>query len=143
MFKSAQTWLNRSREIDRGLGKYAERISRFIWPWNERWLLVVASVLCFVDFITTFILLNLSGRNDVYESGVIASRALERGGFILMLTFDIIAMMVLSLLAFTAKRIYDRKGHRDYGRAAFVFILIPYVVVTIFVIINTCFILMS
>jgi hypothetical protein len=104
MFKSTHTWLNRSREIDRGLGKHAERISRFIWPWRERWLLVVAGSLCFLDFVTTYVLLMMSGRNDVYESGFLASRALARGGFLLLLLVDAVAIVVLSLLAFAAKR---------------------------------------
>jgi hypothetical protein len=143
MFKSTHAWLIRSREIDRGLGKYAERLSRFIWPWGERWLLVVAGSLCLLDFATTYILLGLSGREDVYESGFLASRALEKGGFPVLITVDLLALAVLSLLAFAVSHFYVRKKLYDYGRAAFVFILIPYIVVTAFVIINTIIMLFS
>lgn len=143
MLKSTHSWFIKSREIDRGLGKYAERISRFLWPWRECWLLVVAGSLCFLDFVTTYILLGLSGRNDVYESGFLASRALDRGGFLLLLAVDIIAMAVLLLLAFAARHFYRKKGLRDYGRAAFVFIVIPYIVITALVIINTVIMLLS
>lgn len=143
MFKPTRAYFNKIREIDRGLGKYAERISRFIWPWRERWLLVVAGSLCFLDFLTTYILLGLSGRNDVYESGFLASRALARGGFPLLFAVDLIAVVVMSSLAFAVRNFYGRKKLNDYGRAAFVFILVPYIIVTALVIINTITMLLS
>ncbi len=143
MFKSAREVIYKTRELDRGLGKYTEKISRFIWPWRESSLLIVAGCLCLVDFLTTYILLALTGRNDVYESGLIASRALAAGGFPFLLVVDIIAVAVLSLLAFVARLFYVKRGLQDYGRAAFVFILIPYVFVTAVVIINTIIILLS
>jgi len=143
LLKSARDVIYKTRELDRGLGKYVERISRFIWPWREYRLLVVAGCLCLLDFVTTYILLGMTGRNDVYESGLIASRALATGGFPFLLAVDIIAMVVLSLLAFVARLFYVKRGLEDYGRAAFVFILIPYIVVTAVVIVNTVIMLLG
>jgi hypothetical protein len=141
--KPYATWFNKSRKIDRGLGKYAERFSRFLWPWRERWLLAVAGSFCFFDFLSTYILLELSGRTDVCESGFLASRALAVGGFSYLFLIDLIAVVVMSLLAFGARHIYVRQGLNDYGRAAFVFILFPYNVVTALVIINNIIMLLS
>ncbi len=141
MLKSAKVILNRSREIDRGLERHIEKLSRFIWPWKERWLLVVASSLCCLDFVATYLILVL--RNDVYESGLMASRALAIGGFSFLFIADLVAMAVMSLLAFAAKHYYARQGLKNYGRAAFVVILIPYIAVTTLVVINTIIMLLS
>jgi hypothetical protein len=143
MVKSSHTWINKSRDIDRGLGKYAERLSRLLWPWRERWLLVIAGILCFFDFLSTYLLLDVIGRTDVYESGFLARWALEIGGFFYLFIIDLIAIVIMSLLAFGARYVYVRQGLNDYGRAAFVFILFPYIVITILVIANNILILLN
>lgn len=136
MPRSAKSLRERSREIDRGLGVYAERISRFLWPWRERWLWLVTGIVAVLDFSSTYILLDLSGKSNVYESGRIAIWALKIGGFPFLLSIDLIAAIGLSLAAFTARYLYNKHGLKDYGRAAFVFLLIPYIIVTIAAIVN-------
>ncbi len=141
MFKPDKHKLDRFREIDRGLGRYAERISRFLWPWQERWLWLVVGLLAILDFASTYILLDLSGKDNVYESGRMAIWALKIGGFPFLLLVDLIAAVVLSLMAFIARYLYGKHGFKDYGRAAFVFCLIPYIVVTAAAIVNNTILL--
>lgn len=136
MFKSAKSFLERSREIDRGLGQHAEKVSRFIWPWREPWLLLVVAVLAILDFTSTYILLELSQKTGVYESGLLAIWALDSGGFALLLIVDIAAAAFLSLVAFVARYLYTKRGLPGYGRAAFVFVLTPYIVLAVIAIIN-------
>jgi hypothetical protein len=141
MFKSDKHTLNKFREIDKGLGRYAERISRFLWPWQERWLYLVVGLLVVLDFTSTYILLDVSGKNNVYESGRMAIWALKIGGFPFLLLVDLIAAVVLSLMAFMAKYLYNKHGFKDYGRAAFVFFLTPYIIVTAVAIVNNTILL--
>ncbi len=136
MLKSARSLRERAETIDRGLGRHAERLSRILWPWRERRLLFVAGALAALDFTSTFILLALSGRHGVYESGLVAGWALDRGGFVLLLLVDALAAAVLSLAAAAARRLYTRRGCPDYGRAAFVLVLLPYVLFAAFAVVN-------
>jgi hypothetical protein len=136
MFKSAKSILIRSQEIDRGMGQYAERLSRFLWPWPERWLLVVVGVLCVLDFMSTYAVLELSGRSNVYERGNLAAWALVVGGFPFLLLVDAIGVVTLSVVALVSRHLYIRYGHSGYGRAAFVFILIPYIIIATFAVLN-------
>lgn len=136
MFKPNKETLNKFREIDKGLGLKAEKISRYMWPWRELWLLAVIGALISSDFLSTWALLDLSGRNDVYESGPLAFWALSTGGFLYLLLIDAIAAVVLSLLALVTRYLYSKHGHPGYGRAAFVFILTPYIVYTIYAVVN-------
>jgi hypothetical protein len=141
VFKSYRDRLNKAREIDKGLGRYAERLSRFIWPWRELWLLAVAGSLSILDFLSTYALLGLSGKVDVYESGRLAVWALDKGGFFLLLLVDVVVVGALSLAALVVRYVYTRNGFRDYGRAAFVFLLMPYVFVAAFAIVNNTILL--
>ncbi len=136
MCRSAGAILRKSREIDRGLGRYAEVLSRFLWPWRELWLLVVVGSLSILDFVSTYALLELSGKEQVYESGYLASWALEKGGFGFLFLVDIAAAVVIILVALASRYLYTKYGFRGYGRAAFVCLLIPYVVIAAFAIIN-------
>jgi hypothetical protein len=136
MFRSAKAIGNKAREIDRGLGQRVEGISRFLWPWRERWLWLVVGLLAILDFTGTYILLDLSGKNNVYESGRVAIWALKIGGFPFLLLVDLIAAIVLSLAAFLARYLYNKHGFKGYGRAAFIFILAPYIIVTAVAIVN-------
>jgi hypothetical protein len=133
---SARAIFNKSREIDRSLGRYAERLSRFIWPWREPWLFLLVGLLAILDFTSTYFILELSGKNNVYESGLLAVWALDRGGFAFLLVLDIAAATVLSLAALTARYLYIKHGTRGYGRAAFVFLLTPYVIIAAVAIVN-------
>ena len=136
MFKKTQAALLRAREIDRDLGQKAEKASRWIWRWRENWLLVVVGSLATADFLSTYAILKLSGKTNVYESGVIANWALERGGWGFLFLIDFFAAAALSLIACIFRYLYSKKGHAGYGRAAFVFILIPYILFATFAVIN-------
>jgi len=134
--RSVKVMLDKAREIDSGLGRYAERLSRFIWPWRERWLLLVVGLLAILDFTSTYIVLELIKKNDVYERGPLAVWALDIGGFPFLLLVDIVAVLVLSLAAITARYQYIKHGHKDYGRAALVFLLATYVIIAPIAIVN-------
>jgi hypothetical protein len=136
MPNSFESIRDKSRRIDSGFGKYAGAASRFIWPWQERWLLVVIGCLAVLDFASTYALLDLSGKKNVYESGRIASQALEAGGFPLLFGVDIAAVTALALVAFVVRYAYVKNGHSGFGRAAFVFLLVPYAFVTGYAIVN-------
>ena len=142
MFRSAKAILSKSREIDKSLGRYAEALSRFLWPWRELWLLIVIGLLAAFDYASTYVLLEMSGKNNAYESGRLAIWALERGGFPFLFVVDIVAAGVVSLAAFTARYLYIKYGFRDYGRAAFVFLLAPYILITALAIVNNIILLL-
>jgi hypothetical protein len=143
MFKSIKAILNKSREIDRGLGRYAEAISYFLWPWQELRLLIVIGSLCIIDYFSTYAALALSSNNNIYERGHLAAWALENGGFLFLLVIDIVAVVVISIVALVIRYLYFKRGFRDYGRAAFVFLLIPYIVITALAIVNNIILLLS
>lgn len=142
MCRSAKAMLDKSREIDTGLGQYVERLSRLMWPWRETWLLVVVGSLFVFDYVSTYAVLELSGKTDVYESGRLASWALERGGFPFLFLVDVVAASVFSIAALVSRYLYTKKGFRGYGRAAFVFLLMPYVVMAVFAIVNNIIVLL-
>ena len=102
----------------------------------NQWLLLLVALLAILDFTSTYILLELSGKNDVYESGLIAIWALDRGGFTFLLLVDILTAIVLSLAALVAKYLYTKHGFASYGRASFVFLLLPYIAIASFAIVN-------
>lgn len=143
MFRINRDLLNKTREIDRGLGQYIERFSRFIWPWQEKWLMAIVASLILMDFASTFILLELSGKTNVYESGVLAFWALEIGGFPFLFLVDMLSVGLLLLAAFASRRLYAKHGFRDYGRAAFVLLLVPYIIITVYAIVNNFVLLVS
>jgi len=58
------------------------------------------------------------------------------GGFSRLFWIDAIAVVGLMLLAINSRFLYSKFGFRDFGRAAFIFILVPYVVLTMAAIFN-------
>ncbi len=136
MPKISRIGLERARQIDRDLGRHVERFSRFLWPWRVRWLLLMVGSLIICDFTSTYGILKLSGKPNVYEGGLLAAWALGVGGFPFLLVIDLLAIGILCLIAILVRNFYIKRGSRDYGRAAFVILLIPYIVVTCIAIIN-------
>jgi len=120
----------RAIERDRSLDGYAQAASRRLWPWQEFWLVALASLVVVLDYTSTYAILELSGKSNVYEAGFLAGWALQTGGFEALLLVDITAVLVLSLAAVAARRFCFKFGFRGHGRAAFVILLVPYVVVT-------------
>lgn len=136
MFKKTRAAFIRAREIDRDLGQKAEKASRWIWRWRENWLLAAVGSLAVADFLSTYTILELSGKTNVYESGLFANWALEVGGWGFLLLMDLAAAGALSLIALISRYVYVKKGYAGYGRAAFVFILTPYILFAAIAVIN-------
>jgi hypothetical protein len=133
MNKAARARAERNREIDQSFDRHVGRLSRIVWPFREVRLLVVIGSLFILDYISTY--LALKNANN-YEDGPLAGWALRTGGFGLLLLVDVIAAVVFALLAMLARYLYRRSGFQGYGRAAFVVLLLPYVIRTTIVVIN-------
>ncbi len=121
---------------DRGLERHAVAMSRWLWPWRESKLLILVCCLAVLDYISTYAFLTLSPNNNVYESGLIASWALQKDGFRGLLLADILAVITVFAVAISARFIYAKSGFAGFGRATFVVMLTPYVIVTMAVIFN-------
>jgi len=120
---------------DRGLERYAVLVSRWLWPWQEAKLIILVTCLATLDYFSTYAFLRLSN-NNIHESGLIASWALQEGGFTGLLLIDILAIMAVFTIAISARFVYVKFGFGGFGRAAFVLTLTPYVIVTMAVIFN-------
>ena len=121
---------------DRGLERHAVVVSRWLWPWRESKLIILVGCLAVLDYISTYAFLTLSPNNNVYESGLIASWALQKDGFKGLLLADILAVITVFAVAISARFIYVKSGFAGFGRAAFVVMLTPYVIVAMAVIFN-------
>ncbi len=121
---------------DRGLERHAVVVSRWLWPWRESKLIILVGCLAVLDYISTYAFLTLSPNNNVYESGLIASWALQKDGFRGLFLADILAVITVFAVAISARFIYVKSGFAGFGRAAFVVMLTPYVIVTMAVIFN-------
>lgn len=128
--------LRKAVERDRRAERYAERASRFLWRWREYRLLVFVSFVALLDYASTYTVLALSGKSYLNEAGSLASWALDKGGFAGLFLADMVAVLAISLLALTIRFILLRFGFRGFGRAAFVFLLLPYGVVAMVAVIN-------
>ncbi len=121
---------------DRGLERHAVVVSRWLWPWRESKLIILVGCLAVLDYISTYAFLTLSPNNNVYESGLIASWALQKDRFRGLLFADILAVITVFAVAISARFIYVKSGFAGFGRAAFVVMLTPYVIVIMVVIFN-------
>ena len=115
-------------ERDRRAEGRVEAISRLLWPWREKWLIALVSLLALMDFTTTSVALTLTGKGYI-EGGLIAGWALRVGGLGWLFVVDIGAVGGLSLAALIARFTCAKFGFKGYGRAAFVVLLVPYAVV--------------
>lgn len=129
-------WLRKAREKDRRADRYVEAASRFIWRWREPWLLALVAFMALLDYASTYAVLALSGKTYLNEAGSLARWALDKGGFPGLFLADLAAVFAISLAAITLRFIYFKRGLRGYGRAAFVFLLVPYAVVAMVAVIN-------
>ena len=136
IFEIARDRINRSVERERYLEKHFEAASIRLWPWRESMLVVLVVLLATLDYISTYAFLEFSGNKYLYESGRLASWALQKGGLGLLFFVDIAAISALILLAVSLRFFQFRLGFRGFGRTCFVVLLIPYAVITLAVIFN-------
>ena len=52
---------------DRRFEPSVERVSRYLWPWREAWLVRTAFLVAALDFLSTYALLDLSNKTNAYE----------------------------------------------------------------------------
>ena len=123
-------------ERDRRAERYVAATSRLLWRWREPWLLAFVGLMAVLDYTSTYVVLELSDKRYLNEGGPLASWALAKGGFAGLFLADLAAVTAISLAAVTARFIFLRIGFKGFGRAAFVFLLVPYAVVAMVAVIN-------
>ena len=128
--------LRKAAERDRRAERHVEAASRFLWRWRELWLLAFVGFVALLDYASTYAILALSGKSYLNEAGSLARWALDRGGFAGLFLADMAAVCAIALVAITLRFILFRSGFRGFGRAAFVFLLVPYAVVAMVAVIN-------
>lgn len=128
--------MKKAVERDRRAERYVEAASRFLWRWREPWLLAFVAFVALLDYASTYAILALSGKSYLNEAGSLARWALEKGGFAGLFLADLAAVFAISLVAVTLRFVLFRFGFRGFGRAAFVFLLVPYAVVAMVAVIN-------
>ena len=128
--------IKKSLEVDRSTERYVEAVSRSLWPWGESRLLALVGLLVMLDYLSTFTALELSGNKYLYEGGLLANWALQTAGFAGLFLFNIFIISALLLTALTIRFLHFKFGFEGFGRAAFVVMLAPYVVVTMAAIFN-------
>jgi len=117
-----------SIERERGLDGRLETISLVLWPYSEARLAFYVVLMAFLDYVSTFAALDLSGNTQVYEAGLVAKWALQTGGFPRLFVADIVMIGTLVCLAVGFRLLYTKLGFQGFGRAAFVLLLTPYFV---------------
>ena len=120
--------LRGSVEWSRRLEDRMKQVSKAIWPWRMSWLFPLVALLAALDLISTYALLELSGKTDVYEGGLLAKRALQLGGWNGLYIMNAVAVGFLSIVAVSARFFYGRFGLEGFARAAYVSVLVPYAV---------------
>ena len=123
-------------ERDRRVENSVEKISRFLWPWTERQLLFFVGTVAALDYLSTYAVLELSGKRYLNEGGALASWALEKGGFVGLFLVDLGAVLAISLAALALRFILYNYGFKGFSRAAFVFLLVPYAIMAIVAVFN-------
>ena len=118
----------KSLERDRAMERRMNVLSRFLWPWDDAWLVPLVVLLAASDLISTYILLEVSGKANVYESGLLASWALSRGGFNGLYIMNAVAVGLLCVIAVAAWLFYGRFGLIGFARAAYVAVLAAVVI---------------
>ena len=120
----------------RGLESLATALSRIVWPWHLGWLVPLVALLAALDLISTYLLLEHSGKSYAYESGPLAAWALRQGGFNWLYIANALGVGGLCVVAVATQRLYLRLGVPGFARAAYVLALVPYAVATIAAVAN-------
>jgi hypothetical protein len=128
--------LRKAVERDRRAERYMEAASRFLWRWREPWLIAFVVFMALMDYASTYAVLGLSGKSYLNEAGSLARWALDKGGFAGLFLADLAAVFAISLVAIALRFILLRSGFKGFGRAAFVFLLLPYAIMSLVAVIN-------
>lgn len=123
-------------ERDRRVENSVQKISKFIWPWTERQLLFFVGTVAALDYLSTYAVLELSGKRYLNEGGALASWALEKGGFAWLFLVDLGAVLAISLAALALRFVFLKYGFKGFSRAFFVFLLVPYAIMAIVAVFN-------
>ncbi len=127
--------LRKSIERERFLDKPIEKFSRMVWPYSEGKLVLLVSIMPALDWASTFAALELSGKN-IREVGLIARWSLATVGFPGLFVIEMTCVGILIILANGAKSMYTGLGCNGFGRAAWVFILLPTFVAVLAAVLN-------
>jgi hypothetical protein len=136
IFDSVRYRIRKSIDRERSLEHPVEAFSRALWPYPESKLIFYSSLLAVMDYVSTFTALELSRNDKIAEVGLLARWALHTGGFPKLFLVDVASIVILSCLAIGVRYLYRKLGFNGFGRAAFIFILIPYFVFIIAVVMN-------
>jgi len=128
--------VNKAAERDRRAERRMGPASRVLWPWRESRLVVLVGLLAVLDYATTCAALELSGKGDIGEGGMLAGWALQVGGLGWLFLVDLGAVIALLIAATTARFLCFKFGFEGFGRAAFVVLLLPYAVVAFAAVVN-------
>ena len=124
--------IGRGRAVEGLVG----RLSRIVWPWRLGWLVPLVALLAALDLISTYLLLEHSGKTYVYESGPLAAWALEAGGYNSLYIANALGVGFLVGVAVATSRLYTRLGLIGFARAAYVVALVPYAVASFVAVTN-------
>ena len=127
---------NKHLEKDLSMERRIAVLSKAVWPWHDSWLVPLVALLAALDHVSTFILLELSDKPDVYEGGLLASWALRRGGFNGLYIMDAVAVGLLCVIAALARLAYVKFGFTGFARAAYVAVLVPYALTAFAAVVN-------
>jgi hypothetical protein len=128
--------VHKSVEKERSLERPVEAFSRVLWPYAESKLVLFVGLLAILDYLSTFAVLELSSNSGVSEAGLLAKWALHGGGFFGLLIMDLVCVSTIIGLAIGVRAFYKRLGFNGFGRAAFIFLLVPYFVLIMAVVAN-------
>ena len=128
--------VNRSLQRGVSLEPRMGMVSRIIWPWHDSWLVPLVALLAALDLISTYILLEHSGKPDVYESGLLAGWALAVAGYNGLYILNALAVGLLCGIAVGTRLFYQRFGLRGFARTAYVAVLVPYAMVAFAAVVN-------
>lgn len=96
----------------------------------------MVALLAALDLISTYLLLEHSGKSYVYESGPLAAWALSQGGYNTLYIANALGVGGLCAVGVAVRRLYARLGLHGFARAAYVMTLVPYAVATIAAVTN-------
>lgn len=126
------------RNIGRGraVEGFVARLSWIVWPWRLGWLVPLVALLAALDLISTYLLLEHSGKTYAYESGPLAAWALSEGGYNSLYIANALGVGFLCVVAIGVSRLYTWLGLSGFARAAYVVALVPYAVASFVAVTN-------